>query len=861
MPSLTPGQSLGPYRILRQLGAGGMGAVWLAHDTRLGRPVALKTPLAGLGTDTHGRERLMREARAAAALTHPGIAAVHDVLEADGQVVIVFEFVQGETLQARLRRGSLRADEAVELAAQVAEALDTAHRHGVIHRDLKPANVIITPEGRVKVLDFGVARLVPSDTATTVEGATTGTREIVGTPGYAAPEQWVSGRVDERADLFALGVMLFEMVAGKRPFPGGDALALASTMLATDAPRLRSAAPDAPVAVDAIVTHLLRRNPDERPASARQVLDLLRSSQTTHAVSGPAEQGSSRLTWRMVPVAVLLLVTVGSLVEWLRWRSSDAAPVSGLPPVVAVLPLQNLSGDPSREYIAAGVADSLIISLATLPGVTVLSRAAVVDARARAKDTRALLDELGATYLVDGSVQQEGERLQVSLSLVRQNGSIAWGDSFEGAFTQIFDFQSRLARAVSTALRANVSGLIGARPADPPTTSPSALEAYWRGRALMERRDVKGNLSRAVAALEEATATDPRFGVAYAALGEAYWMMYGESRDQAFVQRATEAGTTALRLDPNRPAVRYAVALTLNGTGRREEAVDELHQALAIQPNFDDARSLLGQVLARQGLIDDAVAEFQKAIAARPGFWGHYSALGFALYSASRYSEAAEAFEQVRRLQPDNYFGYQQLGTVYQSLGQHDRALELYRAALAIQPTAQAYSNMGAIFHLRGDYKRAVASYSEALELRPNAHTTWRNLGDAHARLGERDAARKAYERAIAIAEAEHRVDTKDAGILSALAVYLAKVGHLNEARRAAEEAALLAPSDGTVRFRIAEVLAIAGRQDEALSAIEEAVALGFSRSRIAEEEDFGALRTHERFRKALAPFTLGDQR
>jgi tetratricopeptide (TPR) repeat protein len=460
---------------------------------------------------------------------------------------------------------------------------------------------------------------------------------------------------------------------------------------------------------------------------------------------------------------------------------------------------------------------------------------------------------------VEGSVQQVGERLQVTLSLVRPDRSIAWGESFEGGFAQVFDLQSRLARSVAAALRAHVAGLAGGRPADQPTKSATALEAYWRGRAFLERRDVSGNLARAVTAFEEAIDADPRFGVAYAALGEAFWMTYVASRDQAWVQRAIDAGTTALRLDPYRPDVRYAVAITLDGTGRLAEAVDELQQALALQPNHDDARRLLGQVLARQGRIDDAVSEFRKAIAVRPEFAGNYNAMGIALYSASRYRDAADAFEHVIRLQPDNAAAHLNLGAVYASLGLHDRALDQYERTLAIQPMAQAHSNMGALYHLRGDYRKAVEAYEKALDLRPNAHTTWRNLGDAHQRLGQRAAAVAAYERAIAITEGELKIDPSDTSTLSLMAVYLAKVGRAEHARAAASRAMALAPGDGAVRFRAAEVLALGGLVDDALAAIEEAVRLGFSRSRISEEEDFVTLRSLERYRKAVERPAQGD--
>ena len=307
-----------------------MGEVWLADDTRLSRPVALKTVRAADGEDTRGRERLLREARAAAALTHPGIAAVYDVLDHNGHVVLVFEYVEGETLHARLDRGPLPIAEATDVATQLAEALDAAHRHGIVHRDLKPANVIITPDGRVKILDFGVARTLPSGTATTVAGGSTSIGDIVGTPGYAAPEQWVSGHVDARADLFAVGVMLFEMVSGRRPFPEQDALALAQKMLSEDAPRLRSVVPAVPSTLDELVATLLARDPQQRPASARDVMKVLRPQATTrHATS---ELSGPRLSRRALVSAALLLVLVVGLVGWLRQRTTSAPAEPGRPP-------------------------------------------------------------------------------------------------------------------------------------------------------------------------------------------------------------------------------------------------------------------------------------------------------------------------------------------------------------------------------------------------------------------------------------------------------------------------------------------------------------------------------------------------
>ena len=473
------GTSFGPYRILSHLGSGGMGEVWLAEDTRLQRRVALKMVRAAAAADAASRERLMREARAAAALNHPHIAAVHDVLEEQGEVVIVFEYVEGETLHARIARERVPAADAIDIASQIAKALAAAHAHGIIHRDLKPANVIIGADRHVKVLDFGIARILAVGTTQTTGGAPPATASglgFIGTASYAAPEQMVSSAVDERADLYALGVVLFEMITGKRPFQGSDPVQLATSKLGTDAPPLSSTGQLVPPGLEQLVASLLERDRDRRPATAHDVLTQLR------AISGESSTGSlpparSRSPLFVMAAAVLIAVVGFGLWELRRFTTLPSTNTSA-PPVIAVLPLANNTGDPSKDFVAAGIAESLISSLAALPSVTVLSRASVTEARTRIKDSDALRKDLGATFLVDGSVQQSGETLRVSLNLIRADRSVAWADSVAGTFEKIFDLQSSLATALTSALVVRVSAHERERMAEQPTNNPQALSAY-----------------------------------------------------------------------------------------------------------------------------------------------------------------------------------------------------------------------------------------------------------------------------------------------------------------------------------------------------------------------------------------------
>jgi serine/threonine protein kinase/tetratricopeptide (TPR) repeat protein len=845
-PATSPvneGATIGPYVVRRHLGDGGMGSVWLADDTRLHRAVALKTLRAARGADTAGRERLMKEARAAAALNHPHIATVYDVLDIDGEITIVFEYVEGRTLAAALAEGAMAPARVIAIGRQLAKAVAVAHAHGVVHRDLKPGNVMIGADDQIKVLDFGIARLLAVGQTVTQSGDTASGLGFMGTPAYAAPEQMVSSAVDERADLYALGVMLFEMASGRRPFPGQEVVALAAAKLAGPAPALSAIGVDVPAPLDALVAALLQRNPADRPASASAVLAVLRTLSGEPSTSSLPRARRPYVGW-MAAAALLVAIVIGLLI------GPGATTTSATQPVVAVLPLRNTSADAAKDFVAAGLSESLISSLASSPSMIVLSRTAVADALKSTTDTTRAVKDLGASFVIDGSVQQSGNQLRVSINVVRADQSIAWGQTFDGTIDRVFDLQTRMALAVGEALSAGQPSAV----AKPPTSSPQALDAYWRGRALLDRWDVKGNVDAAISALSESVSDDPAFALGHAGLGLAYWQKYSDTRDQQFARLAIESGSQAAALAPDLPEVRYALAVSLAGTGRRDEAVSELKQALALRPTFDEARRKLGEVLAGQGKIDEAVSEFDKAIALRPRYWGGHSDLGLALMNAARYEDAARAFEQVIALQPDNNMGFQQLGTVYQTLGNAPKAIEAYQKALAIRPSVGAYNNMGALYHAQGNYPAAVAAYEEALKLRPNAAGGYRNLGDAYIKMGQRDQARAAYQRAVERAEADLSVNPTNGRSLAALAVYLAKAGRAQEANQRITAALAVAPDDVTVRFRAAVVSSLNGDADRALDQIGEALKRGYSLPAVRDEEDFTALRSTRRFMDLTHP-------
>jgi tetratricopeptide (TPR) repeat protein len=831
-----------------------MGAVYLAHDTRLNRDVALKIFAGGDERSPLARYELLNEARAAAALNHPHIASVHDVLDVDGKVAIVFEYVAGETLADRLQRGAVAAAEAMRLGAQLADALAAAHQHAIVHRDLKPGNIAITPEGQIKVLDFGVARVVPAADHDPTSAQTT-VAGFVGTMGYAAPEQCLGQTVDARADLFSLGVILFEMVTGRRPFGGREPSTVLRAMLSESPPRARTLARGVPAELDDLIAQLLLPDPGRRPQTAAEVGRALRGSTPTERDQSVV-MPTPRRPWVMAVLIASALAT-GALVSSLVFDRETPweTPVAARSPVVAIMPLTNASGDSSRDYVATGVAENLVTRLAGVPTLTVLSRAAVNEAHRRQPDLALLARELDASYLVDGSVQQSGRQLRIDLRLVQPDGKVAWADNVQGDLDQIFELQHRLTAAVAQALEVRLSAADRASLAEQPTLNPQAFAAYSRGRALLDRRDIKGNTQAALAAFDEAIQLDPRFADAHAARGEALWDIYLGNKDPSFAQAAVNAGFEALRLAPNRANVRYSLALTLKARGELDNAAEELQRVLAIRPNHDDARRELGDVFARQGKIDAAIVEFRSAIAVRPNYWPHHNALGISLLRAARYEEAAEAFGRTVALQPDNASAHANLGVAYHFLDRLDQALASYQRAVELRPSSSAYSNIGTIHYRRGEYAQAIAAYEAALKLVPNAAATNRNLGDAYRKLGRVTQARAAYRNAVDLAQADLSVNPRDPVGHASLALYAAKAGDFELARRHVRISQTLAPAHVEVLYRVAAVHALTNDSRAALEALQAAVAGGYSRSEVAADDDFERLRDHPEFAALITNF------
>ena len=826
---MNPGDSLGPYVVRDALGAGGMGKVYRARDERLGRDVALKQLSDPLLSSATARRRVIQEARAVAGLSHPNIATIFDVLDTADGPAIVMEYVPGESLAALIARGRLPLWRALDIAAQVTSGLAHAHAGGIVHRDLKPANIQLTPEGTVKILDFGIARSTRfdlEDAAATTVTADLGAGSFAGTPGYMAPEQLAGQPADARSDVYAAGVVMYEMLTGRRPFAGSNAIGSAMAQMEGNAPPISQLVPGIPREIGALVERAMARDPLLRFQTADDLARELRHVHATVAAPAPGPPGLRRRSLAVALVAGALLLGAAG---WYGSRGSSAtAPPAGNG-VFAVLPFENVTQDPSDDPIALGLTDAVADRVSSLESFRALSPDESRRAAAAAGDPAAVARSLGARFVVEGALRRAGPSLDVDVALVSADGERRSAGRYTGDISQTLHLHQRIAEGIVAALTDARAVAAPRPPKAAPTSNQDAFAEYAQARLFLERPDVPQNVEHSIRLFQSAIARDHRFALAYAGLGQAYWAQYQHTKDALSTTKATTAILDALRIDPDRPEVRLSLAVMYQGLGRFDEAEQELRRVIAAQPWNDDPHRALAGVYIERSQWDQAVAELHQAIELRPNYWRNHSELGYAHYRAGRTDEAARAYQRVVDLQPDSALGFHMLGTVHQSAGRLPEALANYTRSNEIRPRWSTWSNIGTLHFWAGDYAKAAAAYEQAIALGSATPDLQANLGDALQKLGQRARARASYRIAVAEVRKQLAVNERDAVSQSLLAMYLAKLGDRAGADAAASLALALNPEAGDVLYSAAIVHALAGRASDACRALGDAVAQGAS--------------------------------
>ena len=872
---VQPGAELGSrYHIAAILGEGGMGSVYKAYDRELDRLVAIKVIRPGLVADPQAVQRFKQELLLGSRVSHKHILRIHDLGEVDGLKYISMAYVDGEDLHTILRREKrLPIDRAVELARQIAEALAAAHAEGVIHRDLKPHNILIDRHGTAFVSDFGLAKSLVGAADMTRSG------ELLGTPRYMAPEQVLGTAIDHRVDLYAFGLILYEMVTGKVPFHGESAIQELLARVQATAPDPRSVNPDVPAPLAAIVLRCLESSPLARYQAADEILSALddvfdrpgssrRGSRRSQSIPAPLPLPSpSRWTRAQVGAAALAAAVILAAVAWFVVRGpADTATPDGTiatpaPPSVpapetakflAVLPFRVL-GDPQQlRYVGDGVVEALASRLFQLEGVSVVSSRDVEQAR-NAGSLQDAARTLGANLIVEGTVQSAGDDLRLVVNLHDiPGGRQIWSRQFTGTRASLFTLQDEIYDGLARALSLSPRPEALAHSADRPTGDIEAYDLYLKGRDALRSAQDPAQLDKAIDWFEQATRRDPGFALAHAGLADAWLVMYQEKRDSIWVERAHGAARRARELDDRLPEVHYSLGSVHSEMGKYNEAVVVLRRALELSPNSDEAHRRLGMAYQALGRRNESIGELEKAVGVNPYFWVNYNALGDAHLQFADYDKALEAFRRVTELEPKNPVGYNNIGSAYFSQGNWERCIEAFEQALALQPHWLTYSSLGTAYFYLKRYPEAVRAFEQAVALNPSDAITVGNLADGLRWAGERERALATYTTALSLAYKELQVNPRDATTLAMVALYHAKSDNGARARDFIRRARAVDPTSPALLYYEAVVHALGGRDREAVAALEKALAGGYSAREAAEDPELQRLATRADFQQLL---------
>jgi serine/threonine-protein kinase len=831
--------------------------------------VAVKVLSPAFADDPYLLMRFRREANVLASLNHPNIVTIFDIGQESRAVYIAMELVEGKSLDEILAAGALPTHEALDIAVQISTGLAVAHESGIVHRDLKPKNVMIRQDGLAKILDFGLSKRAADFPSSDTEESTAATQEgvLLGTIDYMSPEQ-ASGRpTDFHSDQFSFGSLLYEMVTGKQPFHGETVPQTLAAIIEDDPKPIASLNPEVPGAIEAIVHRCMAKKPERRYAStqelARQLGKIRDSSAAELGKLGPVKRRTLLHhvpLWLEITLAAALAAAGLSIAAPRILQKVHVWPRS-LPPIIekqlVVLPFTNIGNDPQNQSFCDGLVEILSSKLSQLeqfqrtlrvvPSTDVL-REGIVSVR-EARQT------FGATLAITGSVQRSENRVRLTINLVDPQTLLQLkSKTIDTEASDISVLQDGVVLEVADLLDVKLSSQAKQILAVGGTTVPGAYEYYMQGRGYLQRYEVPQNVDTSVALFNRALELDPKYALAEAGLGEAYWRSYEQTKDTRWAEDARKRSAAAIALNDKLAQVYVTLGMIQTGTGHFDEAVQNLQKALALDPINADAYRELANTYQQTGRLKDAESTYLNAIAARPGYWATHNELGGFYYHLGRYAQAEKEFQRVVELTPDNARGYMNLGVIAYYQKRYEEAAKMYEKSVAIKPSASAYSNLGTVYYSLAQYDEAARYYEKAIQMNGHESLWWHNLAAAYQASGDSEKARGAFQQTAALIDQQLRVNPRDPTLLILLADAYSYLNQPQLARELLRQGMALAPDDISNMFQASAIYEQLGDRKLALQWIGKAIKGGFSRDLIEKEPTLARLRLDPKFQDLLKP-------
>jgi TolB-like protein/Tfp pilus assembly protein PilF/predicted Ser/Thr protein kinase len=822
------GQTISHYKILEKLGEGGMGVVYKAEDVRLGRTVALKFLPPELTRDQQAKERFIREARSASALDHANICTIYEINEADGQTFIAMAYVEGESLQDRILDRPLDLDETLRIAIQIARGLGEAHEKGIIHRDIKPANIMITAKGQVKIMDFGLAKLI-------------GTREITekeatpGTIAYMSPEQTRGEKVDHRTDIWSLGVVLYEMLTGRRPFRGDYYQAVVYSILNEEPEPVHRVRSGLPPGLRKLIARALAKDITRRYENVGQLIaDLQRVREGLPPRHAPVQGAAKRISWTRILgvvsiLAVLIVAMFGIFLvkQYFTTRSAEPQRPTARAGIdwqnsIAVLPFRDYSPKGDQEYFCDGMTEAIIGKLSGLTDLKVISMTSAMRYKSPDRDIKKIGQELDVATILEGSVQREDDRIRVRAQLINTaDDAHLWTQTYDRELASVFAIQDEISQAIVDVMKIKLLGDEWTSFVKRPTESIDAYNAYVQGRFLWNKR-TEENLYKAIEYFEEAIQLDPDYAQAYAGLADVYAVIPSniDYPQAEAIPRIRRAALKALELDNTLAEAHSSLALAMEMEGDQAEAEKAFQKAIELNPGYAYAHYWYSNFLERQGRAEESARERGIAVQLNPLSVVILTRCAWFRAMESNIAGAEELFERALEIEPSRLMTYTAYGGALRHAGRPEKAINVYERGIEQIPgDREFYNHLAYLYVLVDDREKAVEMADRVVESAPEEANSYDTRGDIYAFHGDLSNAIENYRKAVEI----EFYFNNSIGKLASMYIYKGEYAEAERIiRRIAEEPDIRFQS--SARTGLAYIPLYQGKLEKALAMLDEGI-------------------------------------